>query len=292
MTESIKKHVIASIRSLMKPIILLLLRNGVTYKEFAALCKSIFVEAAAEEFGIRGRPTNISRISVLTGIDRKEVKRLKDSLLSNETAEASARSRDRFTRILSAWHQNSDYIDAQGGPKILDVQGEKGSFTSLIRSYGGDIPVQAILKEMVRLNLVKLENSKAIVLQRDYFPAQSDPEALLRASSVIAELSETLYHNLYIADPDRPGLKKILRFERRASNNFMDVKHKKAFYKKLDEEGQAFLENIDSWMSERERSLSPPTLNNENEDNADFRFSVGVFGFDRETKQNGENDEP
>ena len=155
--------------------------------------------------------------------------------------------------------------------------------------------MQAILKEMVRLNLVKLENNKAMVLQRDYFPAQSDPEALLRASSVIAELSETLYHNLYIADPDRPGLKKILRFERRASNNFMDVKHKKAFYKKLDEEGQAFLENIDSWMSERERSLSPPKLNqlsNENDENADFRFSVGVFGFDRETKQNGENDEP
>ena len=80
MAENLKAHVIATVKSLMRPIIMLLLRNGVTYKEFALLCKSIFVEAAAADYGIRGRPTNVSRIAVLTGIDRKEVKRIRDLL--------------------------------------------------------------------------------------------------------------------------------------------------------------------------------------------------------------------
>ena len=290
MTESIKQHVTASIRSLMKPIIMLLLRNGVTYKEFATLSKSIFVESASEEFGLRGRPTNISRISVLTGIDRKEVKRLKDALLSNETAEASARSMDRFSRILSAWHQNPDYLDQNRQPRLLEVEGDGGTFRTLVRRYGGDVPMKAVLVEMLRLNLAVMEGNKVKVLQRDYFPAQNDPDALLRASSVIAELADTMYHNLYVANPDRPGIRKILKFERRASNNLMDVKYKKAFYKKLHEEGQTFLETMDSWMSEREIDNSLEGQDSIQSKDA-LRFSVGLFGYDKGIEKQDESKE-
>ena len=51
------------------------MKCGMTWKEFSAISKSVFVETATDEYGIRGRPTNISRVSVLTGISRKEIKR-------------------------------------------------------------------------------------------------------------------------------------------------------------------------------------------------------------------------
>ena len=61
MTENLKAHVIATVKSLMKPIIMLLLRNGVTYKEFALLCKSIFVEAAGTAIYVVGCRTILAK---------------------------------------------------------------------------------------------------------------------------------------------------------------------------------------------------------------------------------------
>lgn len=278
MAVGIKNHVIATLRSVMKPIIMLLLRNGVTYKEFILVCKSLFVEAAAEDYGIRGRPTNVSRIALLTGIDRKEVKRIKDLLKDNLTAIEAQQHQDRITRVLSAWHQDLAFVDAQGKPKTLPLQGAESSFSALVRRYAGDVPLQALLKELQRLELIESTDQGLRALSRHYIPTQSDPQALLRAGSVLAELSETLFHNLYVADAERPGTKKMVRFERRASNNRIHTRHKKAFYSKLEQEGQEFLERMDAWLSEHELeaepegdAASPPSV----------RLSVSLFGCDK-----------
>jgi hypothetical protein len=61
--------------ALLRPIASVVLKCGMTWREFSELSKSVFVSVATDEFGIRGRPTNISRVSILTGISRKEVKR-------------------------------------------------------------------------------------------------------------------------------------------------------------------------------------------------------------------------
>ena len=60
-------------RQILRPLASMLLKCGMTWKEFSDISKSVFVEAATEEFGIDGRPTNVSRVSILTGISRKEV---------------------------------------------------------------------------------------------------------------------------------------------------------------------------------------------------------------------------
>ena len=82
--------------------------DGMTWKEYSALSKSVFVETATEEYGIKGRPTNISRVSILTGIDRKEVKRQRD-LLQSDMPVLKRKTTDA-TRVLSGWHQDADFI--------------------------------------------------------------------------------------------------------------------------------------------------------------------------------------
>lgn len=283
MAENLKEHVIATVKSLMKPIIMLLLRNGVTYKEFALLCKSIFVEAAAQDYGIRGRPTNVSRISVLTGIDRKEVKRLKDLSFDNTTANEAQSSQDRITRLLTAWHRDTEFTSESGAPLSLPVDGDRSSFQSLVRRFGGDVPKQALLKEMLRVGVVaKMEDGRIQALSRYFFPAQSDPQALLRAGAVISELGETLFHNLYVVDETKPGLKNKRRFERRASNNLIDTRHKKAFYAFLEAEGQEFLERIDAWLSDHETQ-------NKNGTAETVRLGAGVFTIEKTAKNTGDD---
>lgn len=283
MGENIKEHVIATLKSLMKPIIMLFLRNGVTYKEFASLCKSIFVEAAAQDYGIRGRPTNVSRISVLTGIDRKEVKRLKDLLRENKTALEAQSSQDRITRLLTAWHKDPDFIDEQGQPKKLPVSGDSESFQLLVRRFGGDIPWQTFMKELLRVGAIEQVGNILEAKTRYFFPSQKDPGALLRAGSVISELGETLFHNLYVADESKPGAKNRRHFERRASNNLVSVKHQKAFHEFLEIEGQEFLEKIDNWLTEHE--YTPADNETEEEIKSSekaVRLGVGLFSIAQE----------
>lgn len=288
MANNVKEHIIATLRSLMKPIIMILLRNGVTYKEFASLCKLLFVEAAAQDYGLRGRPTNISRIAVLTGIDRKEAKRLKDLLHENRAAQDAQNSQDRITRLLTAWYQDPEFTVQSGQPKPLSIVGESGSFSALARRFGGDVPVQALLKELLRVGVVAKTDGQVVVLSRYYFPAQHDPEALLRAGSVISDLGETLFHNLYVADDARPGTKKMRRFERRASNNLIDPRYQKAFHQFLDREGQAFLDRVDAWLSEHERHDAKSETARADSPADVVRLGVGVFAFDQPAGKTGD----
>lgn len=293
MTENLKAHVIATVKSLMKPIIMLLLRNGVTYKEFALLCKSIFVEAAAQDYGIRGRPTNISRIAVLTGIDRKEVKRIKDLLQENLMAIEAQSSQDRITRLLTAWHKDPEFCSPEGQPRMLPIEGEHGSFQALVRRFGGDVPRQALFKEMLRVGVITKTDAGTQALSRYFFPAQNDPQALLRAGSVLSELGETLFHNLYVVDDAKPSQRQRRRFERRASNNLIDARHIKAFHQFLDVEGQYFLERVDAWLSEHEMPPAKVADGNENITTANtaktgVRLGVGVFAIEKNNREAGE----
>lgn len=287
MSENLKQHLHSALRVMMKPIIRILLRNGVTFKEFSGLCKSIYVETAAEEYGIRGRATNISRISVLTGIDRKEVKRIKDLLNSNDLAQTTQQSQDRITRLLTAWHHEELFIDADGKPLILPVEDGENSFYALSKQFGGDVPAQTLLKELLRLGLVKMHDEGVEVLQRYYFPASSDPKALVRAGGVISELGETLFHNLYTVNEATKKSQAFAKFERRASNNNIDPKVKKKFYEFLNKEGQDFLERADAWLSEHEITNEPQN----NEKAIPLRMGVSVFGFDQQTKIQDNEDE-
>ncbi|MBL0900763.1 MAG: hypothetical protein IBJ17_18960, partial [Reyranella sp.] len=78
--DAFKTNVLAACRLLLRPLARLLIKSGVPWREFADLSKLSFVEVATREFGIRGRPTNVARVSILTGINRREVARLREIL--------------------------------------------------------------------------------------------------------------------------------------------------------------------------------------------------------------------
>ena len=132
MTDS-KGTALAALRLLFRPVARIMLRAGINWRELADVCKATYVEVATEDFGIRGRPTNISRVAILTGLTRKEVRRLRDLL---EEASPEVFSRMNFaTRVLSGWHQDEEFLDAEGKPRPLPREGASGSFESLCHRY-------------------------------------------------------------------------------------------------------------------------------------------------------------
>jgi hypothetical protein len=281
-----KETALSACRQLMEPIIGILLRNGITHKDLALVCKHLYVQVAAQEFGIRGRATNLSRIAMLTGIDRKEAARIKESWQHNSESQNAQHSQDRLTRILSGWHQDPDFLDAQGLPLIISSE----HFAQLARRYGGDMPASALLKELKNHHIVEDDAAGNLrVLKRNFVPAQSDPAALLRAGSVFHDLGSTLQHNLYKANAAK---NKPLHFERRASNTQMPPETADLFRKFVDQEGQAFLEKVDAWLSAHEQvpseELSTKQLTSDAQ-NTNIRLGVGAYLIENTLPHNATN---
>lgn len=228
----------------------MLLRHGVMHKEFIELCKEIYVDVARREYGLRGRPTNTSRVALLTGLDRKEVARVRDRLEAvgrAQQADAStAHRQDRIARLLSGWFQDREYVDSSGRPVALPLKGPAPSYEDLVRRYAGDVPGITILRELKRTGAVRESGGALEVLRRNYRLDTADADSLERAGSVLADIGRTLTHNLYRA-ADEPS-----RFEARATNASIPDAVLPAYRELIYREAQLFLERIDAWLSQHE----------------------------------------
>src|SRR5688572_14786634 len=136
----------AALGLLLEPVILLLLKTGITWKEFAAVARARFVQVATREFGIRGRPTNASRVAILTGIDRRDVRKLRAAFALSAEAEPGFMSKP--TQVLEGWYRDREFVGRDGKPKELALDGHGDSFADLVRRYAVGIPVVAMIKEL------------------------------------------------------------------------------------------------------------------------------------------------
>lgn len=136
----------------MRPIVRILLRYGIGYGGFAEIVKSTFVDIASSDFGIRGRPTNISRVAVMTGLTRKEVKRLRDKIENGD--EGIIVKTTPMAQILHKWHAEDDFVDENGRPAKLSFSGGDINFSELVKRYGGDVPPGAMRTELKRVGSV------------------------------------------------------------------------------------------------------------------------------------------
>ena len=172
MQEEQQKKVLDAFQLVLRPIVKILLRYGIGYNAFAETVKTAFVDVGSTDFGIRGRPTNISRVAVMTGLTRKEVRRLRTKI-ENGSETVSVRVTP-ITEIITRWHSENDYLDKNGRPSILKFAGEENSFSSLVKKFGGDVPPGAMRTELKRMDLVdEIEGGYLEVKSRAIVPPDS-----------------------------------------------------------------------------------------------------------------------
>jgi hypothetical protein len=248
MAISSSRPITSACQRWLRPVARWLLKSGITWKEFADLSRSVFVEVAATEFGLRGRPTNVSRIALLTGLTRREVRKYRES--GDATPPQDPRAEDDLnhaSRVLAGWHLDAEFIDELGRPRTLPASGAGVTFTQLVRRYAGDIPVTALTKELLRSGSIERAGDGGYrAVRRYYMPRAMDGQAVERSGAVVADLVTTIEHNLVREAGEPP------RFEGRAQNRHIDPRQLPAFRAFMEREGQAFLERCDEWLSAHE----------------------------------------
>jgi hypothetical protein len=251
-----KAQVLSACRQWLRALVRVPILCGVTWKEFSDLTRLVYVEVATERFGRRGRPTNVSRTAVLTGLSRREVRKQRE--LTEQRHESWAGYVTKGSLVLSAWHQDPDFLDASGNPAPLPLTGEGATFAELARRCGvSDVPLATLLKELKAAGAVAQDaDGRLEARMRNYIPKAMDDRLIRLWGSVVADVGRTYDHNL-----TREG-REHARFERAAVNDRVDPRSVREFREFLEQEGQKFLERVDAWLTahevpEHERATRP-----------------------------------
>ena len=251
MRSASSTEVLAAARQWLRPLVLVLIRCGVTWKDFAELARTSYVDVATKQFGKRGRPTNVSRIAVLTGLTRRDVRKQRARLETNP--EIWAGHVTKGSLVLSAWHQNPEFLDAHGKPALLPLEGGGASFAQLLRACGaGDVRPSTLLKELLTAQAVRTTaDGRLEPLKRSYVPQTMDEQLIRLWGKRVTDLARTYVHNLtHSADTQ-------VRFERAAVNDHINASALPEFREFLEREGQAFLERVDAWLTEHQARSEP-----------------------------------
>jgi hypothetical protein len=126
-----------------------LMRAGITPRLFGDLAAHAFVKAACKAATLRNGRINQSRVAVLTGLSRAEVRNVLRGARSTK-----ARFQPRTQRVVDGWLSDTRYL-VHGAPRPLPFNGPGASFATLVKKYAGDVPHHAVLEELRRLKLVK-----------------------------------------------------------------------------------------------------------------------------------------
>ncbi|WPC05167.1 DUF6502 family protein [Pseudomonas benzenivorans] len=157
---------LSALQHVMRPVVRLMLKKGVTYTSFANLLKQVFVDVAEHEFRLDDKPPTDSRISLLTGVHRKDVRRLRAKASEDESSLPEVISFG--AHLVSVWLNNPPFCERPGRPlplARLSSTGGAGSFDALVAQVSTDIRARVVLDEWLRLGVVRLDEQDRVHLQ-------------------------------------------------------------------------------------------------------------------------------
>ncbi len=195
--ESLVKALVAIFRPLVK----LFIRYQINHGYVSQLLKSIYVNVAENDFKVSSVEQTDSRISMLTGIHRREVKRLRTPIEDGLVMPGNV---SVGTQILTAWITDSRFSH-KGEPKKLpkSTKGDNIGFDTLVSSISKqDLRTKVVLEEWLHLGLVQIDNEGLIELRTEAFVTETgfDEKAFFFGKNLYAHIAAGA-HNLAGGQP-------------------------------------------------------------------------------------------
>lgn len=260
--DSGRARILRACYTFLMPVARFLLRSGISFREFSEVSRLAFVVVAGTDYGLRGRLTNISRVSAMTGIGRKEVRRLRRLQVEYEYDQRADVS--PLTDVLHHWFTDPLFLDKQGAPKVLSMHGGAESFATLVKRCAGDRPVGAVKTELIRCGAVVQDESGNLKAERRYVVPDAVDERLVNALAfALRGLASTIAHN---SDSENTEL----RIQRIVESEDLSDEQRQELKGILREKIMAFATDVDN--------LFPRSVGGQIE--RSHRIGVGVYYYE------------
>jgi hypothetical protein len=265
----------AALVRMLRPLVRLLLHRGVSFKDFAHLLRWVFVDVAAEEFGIAGRKQSVSRVSIVTGLTRKEVGHLLN--IAEQRDRESSDKYNRLSRVIAGWRRDPEFRDSRGGAVSLDIKGKGSTFSELVRRYSGDMTPRAMLDELLRVGAVRLtRDGRVKLVVRSYVPGSGEDVKIHILGTDVGYLISTIDHNL---QSDGSTSRKPY-FQRKVLYDNLPAEALAKFRVLSTGSAQKLLEKLDMWLAEHDRDNNPSV-----EGTGRHVAGVGIYYFEEPFKE-------
>ena len=230
---------------MFKPLVRLLIAQGVTHAEFAETAKEVYVETALRHFETDGK-VNKSRIAILTGLTRKEVKNVIDRALSSQVQEKTF---SRPARVLTGWYSDPAFQGPYGIPLELPYESSESdspSFTELVRRYSGDMAPRQMLNQLVESGSVIEIDGRYKAVNRAYTHSQLSEPSIKRLGEVGYRVFSTAAKNIDRKNDADRHFDRMVYADDGCTDEVLEL-----FDRHIRKHGQQFLEELDVWFSSR-----------------------------------------
>lgn len=248
MGQEVKDHLRSALSLMFKPLIRLLIAQGVTHAEFVETAKEVYVEVALKHFESEGR-VNRSRVAILTGLTRKEVKNVIDRTIESGYKE---KTYSRPERVLTGWYSDPQFQGPYGIPLELFYDSNETterSFVELVKRYSGDMAPRQMLNQLLEAGSVVEADGRYKAVRRIFKHSTLSPSLIKRLGEVGYRVFSTAAKNI---DKQMEGSG---YFDRMVfADDGCTDEQIEAFNKYIKRRGQEYLEEIDVWFSSRKES--------------------------------------
>ncbi|HPH06858.1 MAG TPA: DUF6502 family protein [Methylotenera sp.] len=207
-----QKKMLTAMQRVLKPLIRLALAQGINYQMLLETLKTVFVQVAEEDFKLEKRDQTDSRISLLTGIHRKDVRRLREEPENNTPLSLNATF---GSQLVGLWISDNNFLDSDGKPKPLErfaSDGGEVSFERLVARVSKDIRARPVLDEWLRVGVVYLDDNELVCLNTEAFvPKEGFEEKLFFFQQNIHDHIAATAHNLMNLTP--PMLERCVYYD-------------------------------------------------------------------------------
>lgn len=267
---------VKAVSMLCKPLIRLLIEKGITFPQLRELMKELYVEVADEQFSLDDKKPSDSRIFVLTGIHRKDIKRIR---LQNEQENQQITSSASLSgEIIARWNSMPEYLDDKGKPRQLlkSGKGNEAGFDHLVSSVSKDVRSRVILEEWLRLNIIRLKddyvvlNKSAFVTNKEfkemaYYLGHNVHDHLASCVSNILEQEEPmLERSVYYTSLTESSINKLKAIASKKGNDLLQHLNKQA---------------IKLYDADKHK------------DDATYRMRLGVYWYQKQLEQDKESEQ-
>jgi hypothetical protein len=251
MGQEVKDHLRRALSLMFKPLVRLLIAQGVTHAEFSETAKEVYVEVALRHFESEGR-VNRSRVAILTGLTRKEVKNVIDRTIESGYQEKTF---SRPERVLTGWYSDPRYQGPYGIPLELPYESgdpETPSFVELVKQYSGDMAPRQMLKQLVEAGSVIEVEGRFKAVRRIFKHSTLSPSLIKRLGEVGYRVFSTAAKNIDKETEGSGYFDRMVFADDGCTDEVIEM-----FDDFIKPRGQEFLEEIDVWFSSR-RDLNRP----------------------------------
>ncbi len=248
------------LRLLLRPVARFCLRNQLGLRDLLEAAKAALIDEAAADMEAQGSKINLSRLSVVTGVHRKDAARI------HREQEVRESSTTFSSRVIGQWRKDPRFTTKSSRPRVLSYQGDESEFAELVSVVSTDLHPGTVLFDLERIGAVEKTRSGIKLLAKAYVPRGDPAEGWYMLSRDAVDLVDAVSENIASPDEELPNYHASAVFDNIAVEDVPKVR------RWLFRQCSRFHQRVAQYLAKHDLDLSPDAKGEGGQ-----RISMGMY---------------